>query len=700
MKNNVLKFMKKRLQFSKWSRKSYASMISLNKVIKISVLSVSYFMMNAFTTQAQTDTLKIEEIMVKAARTELKYSDASRIITVIDKEEIATSPATDVADILGSALGVDIRSRGAFGVQSDINIRGGSFEQALILINGMRVNDAQTGHFNMNLPIDIQDVDRIEILQGAGARVYGNNAFSGAVNIITSTTDENNIKLSLLGGSYELFAAKLSANYRIKNFKNYISLSKNVSAGYKENTDFDIVNFYYSGSSQTKLGKFDVQAAYTDKSFGANSFYTPVYPNQYEQNKTAFANTRFKQEGTLNMEYSAYWRVNFDRFELFRDNPAAWYSGHNYHKNNLYGAAVNSNFNALGGKMSLGVDWNLESILSNKLGDSLASQKPIMGVDDVFYTNGSSRQNISAFIEQQFNFDKLNISTGLMSNWNTVFGWNFYPGIDISYFVFNHLSVMSSINMSGRLPSFTDLYYVGPTNEGNENLLAEKAITYEFGGKYINHFLVIQSAVFKRFGTNIIDWVKQNPDDLWQSNNITNVDAIGFEFSAKFSLQNVTAEKFPINFVRFNYSYIDMNKNSSDYISKYVLDYLQHNFSFTMEHIIYKKLKASWVFKYRQRNGSFIPYNQELGQWMEAESYKAIFLLDLRMFYTFKNIKVYVEGSNLLDVKYQDIENVDLAGRWLRAGLSLKLNLKTKKILKLQNRFEKNVQKQINFDEI
>ncbi|MEN8119265.1 MAG: TonB-dependent receptor [Bacteroidota bacterium] len=676
MKNYLFKFMKNELHFNKWSRKNYSVLLSLSKVIKISVLSVSYFIMNAFTTQAQTDTVKIEEIMVKAARTELKYSDASRIITIIDREEISSVPATGINDILSSVLSVDIRSRGAFGVQADMNIRGGSFEQGLVLINGMRVNDPQTGHFNLNLPVDIQDIQRIEVLEGSGARVYGNNAFSGAVNIITYTEDKNNIHFSLMGGSYELYGAKLSSNYSIKNFKNYISLSKKKSAGYKENTDFDILNFYYSGGQKINSGEFGIQAGFLDKSFGANSFYTPVYPNQYEQNKSAFASARYNSKGKVNMNYSAYWRLNFDRFELFRDNPASWYSGPNYHTNNLYGLSVNSNIETKLGKTSIGLDLNLESILSNKLGDPLDNQKPILGVDDKFYTNGSNRQNISTFVEQQIQWNKFNISAGLMANWNSSFGWNFYPGIDLSYTVIEHLSVMASANISGRVPSFTDLYYVGPTNIGNKDLVAEEALTYEFGAKYINNFLVIQSAVFRRYGTNIIDWVKQNPEDLWESNNITNVDAAGFEFSAKFSLRNVTSEKFPINFIRFNYSYIDMDKSSSEYISKYVLDYLQHNFSLTMEHNVYKKLKASWKFNYRKRNGTFISYDQEVGEWLNPEEYKAAWLLDLRMFYQLKNIKLYVEGSNLLDIKYQEIENVSLPGRWLRAGLSINLNLK------------------------
>jgi iron complex outermembrane receptor protein len=683
MKNKIIRTIKTKIYFNKWTRKNYSSMMSLNKIIKISVLSVGYFILNAFTTQAQTDTLKIEEIMIKAARTDLNYSDASRIISIVDKEEISSMPATGINDILSSVLSVDIRSRGAFGVQADMNIRGGSFEQGLVLINGMPVNDPQTGHFSLNLPVDVQDIQRIEVLEGAGSRVYGNNAFSGAVNIITRTSNENKINLSLLGGSYELWGAKISSAYSIKKFKNYLSFSKNVSAGYKENTDFDILNFYYSGEQSTQGGDIQVQAGFTDKSFGANSFYTPVYPNQYEQNKTAFINAGFKTQGKVNMSYSGYWRMNFDKFELFRDNPASWYTGPNYHTNNLFGIAVNSSFITSAGTTSVGLEANNASILSNKLGDTLNSTKPIPGAGGKYYTNGSSRQNISTFIEQLIRFGKFNVSAGVMMNWNSSFAWDLYTGVDITYLINEHFRLMTSVNYSGRLPSFTDLYYVGPTNIGNQELVPEKASTYEFGGKYINRFMVIQSAVFTRFGTNIIDWVKQKPEDKWQSQNITNVDAIGFEFSAKFSLQQAISESIPVNYIRFNYSFTEMDKASSDYISKYVLDYLQHSFVFSMEHNIYKNFKASWMFQYRKRNGSFIPYNQESGAWLSPEDYKSIYLLGLRLSYFKKAFKIFVEGSNLFDANYQDIENVELPGRWLKAGVNISINLKRQKDIKI-----------------
>ncbi len=658
--------------FKQWSRKHYSIMHSLKNIVRISVLSVGY-LLNSFTGTAQTDTLKLEEIQVKAARNELKYSDAVRMLTVIDKDEISSMPANDISAILSSAMSVDVRERGASGVQADFNMRGGSFEQALILINGMRVNDPQTGHFSLNLPIDAEDISRIEVLSGPAARVYGNNAFSGAINIITGKENKNFIKFSGTGGSYGYWDVKVSGNYKIKNFKNYLSVSKTASQGYKENTDFDINNIYYSGNQYFNNSTLNIQAGYTAKAFGANSFYTPVYPNQYEENKTAFANIRYQTQTKVKMTYATYWRLNYDKFELFRENPASWYQGANFHKNNTYGISANSSFNALGGIASFGVEWNNEQIISNKLGDSLEKPKPIKESTDKYYTNGSKRQNISFFAEQQYIFDKFNVVAGLMSNYNTVFGWNIYPGIDLGYSISSNFKLTTSANFSGRLPSFTELYYVGPTNLGNANLKVEKAFTYEAGLKYTNSYIIIQSSVFRRLGNNIIDWVKQNPADLWQPQNITKINATGLEFSAILKLRALNLQNLPLNYIRINYAYTQLGKNSGEFISKYALDYLIHNFNISFEHNIYKNIKASWQFQYRKRNGSYIPYDSEQGQWLSPENYKDIYLLNAKLFYSNQKLNIFAEGSNLLNLKYQDIENVELPGIWLKAGISLKL---------------------------
>ena len=659
-----------KIHFNKWSRKNNSVFLSLNKVIKISVLTVSYFVLNTFNLNAQTDTIKtIEEIKISAYRVPVIFSDAARTITIINKDEILDAPTTSFTEILKFNTNIDIRERGAFGTQSDINMRGGSFEQNLILINGIRLNDSQTGHFQLNLPIELNDVERIEILKGSGSRIYGNNAFSGAINLITSNRDKQNIKLSLFSGENQLYGGYVSSNFSIKNLSNYISVSKKISEGYKENTDFDITKIFYNANYKLNYGNLQFQTGHLDKSFGANSFYTPVFPNQYEQNKTSFANLKLNLENKIKTSYSVYWRNNYDRFELFRDNPASWYAGHNYHVTNTYGASANSIFTTKIGTSSIGVDYNLEKIVSNKLGEELNKQIKIPNTDTLYFTNGKSRENTSIFFEHNFKFNKFNISTGLMANYNSMFDWHFYPGIDINYELTNKIKLFSTVNYSGRLPSFTDLYYVGPTNIGNENIKPENSLTYELGTKYITNNISIQTSIYRREGKNIIDWVKINETDLWQSNNITNVNSNGFEFTGKIKFNDLF-----IKYINLSYSYIDMEKNSNKYISKYVLDYLKHKIILNINNKIYKKLFFSSNFSYNERKGKYIPYINE--QYQEEENYKPIFLIGAKLYWKSNNYNIYIEGTNLKDIKYMDIANIELPGRWIKGGIIINFNIK------------------------
>lgn len=661
--------------FTRWTRRSDSVFLSLGRSIKISALTAGYFLLNAFTTNAQTDTIKIQEVTISAYKTPVNFADAARIISLLSAGEIEDAPLTSINDALKSAMNVDVRERGVYGVQSDLNIRGGSFDQNVVLINGVRMSDPQTGHFQMNLPIDLIDIERIEMLHGASSSLYGNNAFSGAINIITGNDDRSGVKVGLLAGEHELFGGNIALNLSTKKIKNYLSVAKKVSAGYTQNTDFDILNLFYKGKLITDAGALQLQAGYLDKSFGANNFYTPVYPNQYEENKTWMANLKFFTNGNFKISPSIYFRRNFDRFELFRNNPPAWYSNHNYHTTDVYGAEIGTQFNTGSGQMALGADWNTESILSNKLGEVLDNEQAIKGVEGVSYTNGKTRQNFTAFFEQRFRFNNLQISTSLSANFNSMFDWNFYPGIDLSLNINPNFKLIASASRSGRIPTYTDLYYVGPTNIGNPDLKTETANTFEFGSKYITKTLIIQSAIFFRQGNNIIDWVKINADDPWQSNNIVAINTIGVEISAKFMFQEKYGDKFPVHFLQFNYAYLDMDKSSDLYTSKYVLDYLRHNAGLTINHNIVKNLTANWQMNFQYRNGSYFPYTEESGIWAyrNAKNYEPLYLMDLKITYRYENFDFYIQGKNIFDNEQQDIENVLLPGRWISGGLLINL---------------------------
>jgi vitamin B12 transporter len=171
------------------SRKSYAAFNSLNKVIKICTLSIIYNIIASpgemlgqrIADTLQLNTYELGDVIITAGRTPMEVQHVARIVSVITKSEIERAPVQCLNDLIRYVAGVDIRQRGPLGVQADISIRGGTYDQTLILLNGVTVNDPQTGHHNLNLPIDIESIERIEILQGPAAKSFGPNAFSGAV---------------------------------------------------------------------------------------------------------------------------------------------------------------------------------------------------------------------------------------------------------------------------------------------------------------------------------------------------------------------------------------------------------------------------------------------------------------------------------------------------------------------------------------
>src|SRR5690554_3608564 len=278
------------LVFRKWGRRNYSLFSTLKKTVNISVLSVTYLLsVPAAVTALPSDTTEVkmqydlEEVEVTASRAPVLYSEVARVLSVIGAQEIEQMPAQSVQDLLEYVAGVDIRQRGAEGVQADISIRGGTFDQLLILLNGINITDPQTGHHNLNLPVSLSQIERIEILEGPAARVYGPNAFSGAINIITRKPGNTEASAQLSAGSFAWYSTDISAGFRTGTVGHLLSANKKGADGYRTNTDFNSFNIFYTSEWNPVFGKLILQGGVTEKGFGANSFYTPVYPNQFEE---------------------------------------------------------------------------------------------------------------------------------------------------------------------------------------------------------------------------------------------------------------------------------------------------------------------------------------------------------------------------------------------------------------------------------
>ncbi len=669
-----------------WSRKRYAVFNSLHRVIRIFTICLAYNLLSMpvkIQAQEPADSLKgeieqqvdspdiqhlmMDGVVVTASRTPVEAQKSTRIVTVISKSEIATAPGQNLNDLLRNIPGLDIRQRGPLGTQADISIRGGTFDQTLILLNGININDPQTGHHNLSLPVDIESIERIEILNGPAAKSFGPNAFSGVVNIITGNRSPNRISASLLLGQYGLTGTSANISNTSAKLEQFLSLSRTVSGGYIENTDFTIGSLFYQAQYKLKQGTLDLQTGYGLKNFGANSFYSLRYPDQFESVKTEFVSIRYRNRSAIRIEPAVYVRRNRDRFELKRDDESVPF---NHHRTLTAGLNINAWTVHRFGRTSLGADLRNEHILSNVLGNMLPSPVAVRGFEDTYYLKSYNRFNTSFYAEQAFSRGRFMGTMGVMAHHNPDLSlFRFYPGIDLSYRFNDYFRIYSSVNKTLRMPTFTDMFYTSPVQQGNQHLKPEEAITLEAGIKYGSALVNGDINAFRRRGYNLIDWVKDpSPDSLtWRSANHANVIFTGFEASLGItpSGENPNGR---LQALRASYSFLLADQTEGDMLSRYALDYLKHQVNFSVDFRIAGKLYNSTSVTWRDRNGT---WQNTSG---EVISYEPFWLSDTRFIWKEQHVSVYLETSNIFNSRYYDFGGLIQPGIWIRGGISMNLD--------------------------
>jgi len=618
----------------------------------------------------------MDELLIIANHTPAFFTQRTRIVSVITAKELHSNPVTGVDEVLKGFSSVDLRQRGGHGVQSDVSIRGGHYEQTLVLLNGVNFSDPQTGHFNMNLPVCFESVRQIEVLYGSYARTLGANAMSGAVNVVSVPEDTSYVGVSAMAGAYDLYRVGVQMNLAGEKAKHFLAVNRSSSKGYIENTDFKNLNAYYSGNVQSHHGILDFQTGYSQRQFGANSFYTPRFPNQFEAIGTAIASVRFQSNGKINMIPLIYWRHNTDRFELFRsfENAPSWYTDHNFHKTQVLGASFSAFTETKAGRTSLSFTYRNEEIYSTVLGMQLSQPVPVKG-ELISYSKYYSRDYTSIMLEQQLSYKRLFASAGIMANLNSdISNWKFLPGIDASYLISKKLKAVASVNTSLRMPTFTDLFYRSPTLLGNPNLQYEQALTTEAGLKYFDNAISLQLSGFERRGKNLIDWIKYPGDSLWRSENITEINYLGLEFSCVLFPELMGKELRFFPEARLSYTYLHVDRVSNDFQSAYALDQLRHKANLYVSFKILKNLGISCRLSYFNRYGSYMKYVNGVAD--ELTPYDDFLLSDLRVYMISGNWNAYADVTNLFNRKYFDIGNIEQPGRWIRIGGSYKLKLK------------------------
>nr|WP_320049855.1 TonB-dependent receptor [uncultured Desulfuromonas sp.] len=605
----------------------------LKKLLYFSILSSIACVLPVYAAQSDDATLVLDPIVVTASRTPETLSNVSQSIEIIDRSDIANSAANSVADLLEYVSGVDVRQRGTYGIQSDIYIRGGGSEQTLILLNGIRLSNPQTGHHNMDIPVSLQDIERIEVIKGPGSKLYGANAMAGIINIITRRPETSDISGEVKMGDYDYLSETLQAGFSTGPVNHRLSLGQQYSSGFDndEPTGFNIRTLNYQGETTIYSNRLEFGAGLVDKKFGASRFYFDA-PDQKEHTRS-FIGHIAADSHWLGVDWRPQWSINRHEDTYRYLYGTTWYK--NETDTTTHTVQITGNKQSRFGLTSFGIGYEREEVDSSNLGDH-------------------DRSNRSLFVNHKLPVnDYVTLGAGLSAIHYSDWGWEYWPGADALVTLAPHLRWFSSVAKSFRIPTYTEMYYNTPSNIGDANLEPEEAWSYETGLRWQKKQLTMSASVFRRDADNLIDWARTANSDPWQVQNLSETTTTGFEWSA--DIRHPLSSLPWLKRISAGYSYLDRDVDSKGLESRYTLNNLRHQ--------VHGALYVTW----------FNTVEQVIkGRWQERLLGDSSWVVDTRFSYLMTDqLELSVEMSNLFDEHYIESGDAPMPGRWIMVGMRM-----------------------------
>ena len=571
-----------------------------------------------------------QTVVVTGAARPVELGRVTRAMTILTREQIERLPVQSVADVLRLASSVDVRMRGVRGVQSDFAVRGANFGQMLVLVDGVRLNDAQSGHHNGDIPVPLDAVERIEVLYGPGSSLFGADAFGGTVNVITRR-GAGPPSLVVQGGSFGLASGRGQVGFERGAVRESLAVSADRSSGFMYDRDFRTT----TARSQTALGSAtNLSLAYQSKEFGANNFYGGNAPSREWTNQTLVtADHRFGDVRGWSTTGSASYRTHGDRFLFNQLQPQL---SDNRHRTHAVLAAF-SGARPVGGvgTLTAGIEGGGDWIRSTNLGDHSTAR--VSGF-------GEWRQEIGA---------RTQIDGTLRVDRYSEFGTSWNPSAGIGWWASSMLRLRASVGRAFRVPTFTERYYSDPANLAREEVGPETAWAGEGGADVLfAGGWILQATIFGRADQDVIDWLRPTTADRWRTYNIRDVDTRGVELGVRKTFTGgpmILAE----------YTALDVNAAAVNQLSKYVLDYAPHSFVAAAAIPLPARFSVAPRVEYRRRSRTTGTFDYVL--------------LDVRVGKRLNDhFELYVDGSNLLDETYQEIAGVAMPGATVAFSLAIK----------------------------
>ncbi len=562
-----------------------------------------------------------EDVVVTAHAEDVPFETLARDVVVITREDIARLPGRSIADLL-AYVGVDVRSRGPWGVQSDFSLRGATFGQALVLVDGVRLNDTQSGHHNGDIPVPLDAIERIEILLGPGSSLYGADAFGGTINVITRRSSAYR-SAGFSGGSNGYVAGQAAMAGTAGRVHEAFAISAERSGGFEIDRDYRDI----SAHSSTTFGngvRLNVSAL--GKDFGANGFYGPALSTERTNQTLVSADGQLRRFAGWDARWQTGYRTHGD---VFLYNSVAGGTPNRHRTHAFEGMLRASHAFSDTTRLTLGGDAGVDWIRSNNLGDhSLARGSAY----------GELQQRVAA---------RTVVYAGLRLDGYSTFGPAWSPSASAATWLGARVKLRASAARAFRVPTFTERFYVDPNNLGTANLTPERAWGYEGGADWLAPAgAAIGVTVFDRRDRDTIDFVRESALVRWRAANIRRVDTAGLELTARIPLSAAATASA-------SYTRLRATTDSLPLLSKYVLDSARQNLALTGRERI-RSMEFGETLRYTERRDGRT-------YWVaDARASRAMF-----------HAVLFVEGDNLLDSRYQEILGVDMPGRTFRAGITV-----------------------------
>jgi iron complex outermembrane receptor protein len=565
-----------------------------------------------------------EVVVVTGTYEPVPLGDADRPIRSIAIR--AFEPLTNTfADLLKLDSSVDLRQRGGNGIQGDVSIRGGGFGQTLVLLDGMRLNDVQSGHHNLDIPAPLEALGAVEVLKGSGSTLYGSDAVGGVVNFITRQPEGSEMRLRTALGNFGVNQQRASMAFVGPRVTQQLSASRDFSTGFMQNRDYRNLSLASATRVESQLGNTDVRLAHRDSPFGAEQFYGNF--NSWERTKTWWASAR--QQLGSKTEAAFAFRRHTDLFVLYRDRPQVFT---NRHAVESYQVSLRRR-GELGrnAKLHYGAEGYRDAIRSNNLG-----------------THDRARGAAYAAFDTRALW-RFSFSAGLRDELYGSGNHQLSPTASAGVWITQALKLRAGISRAFRLPTFTDLYYHDPANVGSPDLRPERATTVEAGLDWNAGGRVrAEATVFQRRETDGIDYIRYGLTDIWRATNFQRLRFTGVEASVRARLPGRSQ-------VEFQYTGLRGAQNVLDgAMSKYVFNYPVH----------------SGIATWQAALGSGVVARTRLGA-LQRFSRDPYAVWDVYGASTRGRVRPFVQLTNLTATRYEEIPRVAMPGRAIVGGLEL-----------------------------